>query len=174
MTSYSFARRGAVQHLREKAWEGHSEAGFLLDMESGKQLDYQEATKEAPDEITFVADLTEASKVAVLHNHRDDTPPGADDWQNFVHQPAFREMVVVTPKREYSVTKPTGWKMPSGETPKLTFLRFQAHLERARRAAGHHQGFLHLPQFTQCTLLWETNQQMARFYGATLSRQDLP
>ena len=174
MTSYPSVRRSAIHHLLQTARESRGEAGFLLDMKTGEQLDYQEATDESSDEITFIVDLTGASNVAVLHNHRDDTPPGADDWQNFIHQSAFQEMVVVTPIRQYDITKPAGWKMPAGETPKLTFLRFQAMLERARRAAGHVQGFRHLPESAQHTLLRETNEQMARFCGVDMGQENIP
>ena len=172
MTGYELARRGAIQHLKTKAREGKIEAGFLLDMDTGRQLDYTEANEENPDEITFSAELTGVPNAAVLYCHRDDTPPGPDDWKNFIHQTALREMVIVTPQGEYAVTRPVDWKIPAGETPDLTFFRFQAHLERIRRAAGHPQGFAHLPVATQQRILRETNKKMADFYGVNLSQED--
>ncbi len=171
--SYFPAQTKAIRHLKETALAGQIEVGFLLDRDTGEQLDYQEAPPSAPDEITFEVDLAESTNVAVLHNHRNDMPPGADDWQNFLHQPALQEMIVVTPRHEHRIEKPAGWNLPSGEAPKLTFLRFQAMLERARRAVGHTQGFQHLSESAQNTLLSETNAQMARYYGVDARQEEL-
>lgn len=167
-------KRTAIATLTHTAQAGPSEALFAFNRETGEQLAYSQSSPGNPNEVLLNPQLLAGhANVAVLHNHRDASPPGADDWANFLSVPAFQEMVIVTTEHVYTLTKPPEWMASrQSESFKRTFCYFLAKIEFLRRAVACSNKFVDLTATVREALLWETNQWMAGHFGIRLTRED--
>ncbi len=125
-----------------------------------------------PDEVSFSEEVLKGyTNIAVLHNHRDASPPGAEDWANFIEVASLREMVIVTPEHIFTLTKTESHRT---EPFKRVFSYFLAKIETIRRVLEPSRKFADLDPTVREQLLWDTNLWMSVHFSIHLTREVTP
>lgn len=147
----------------------------MFDLDTGEQLDYAEATDEAPYEVDLNQHrATSSSRVAFLHSHPDDSPPSERDWDNLIALPWLELYVTVSRRYTFFLSKGPTFHNPY-RTSGLT--QFVHRFSREVKAGEYgylpfrHAARQMAPNEVDSVLL-KVNSLMASDYGVTFVREN--
>lgn len=167
---------GVILELGTRAKIGAPEAGYAIDLETGKQLDYAEASNERPDELELNPEaIANSKKVGLYHSHPFESPPSEVDWNTFLTADSVHETISVNPNSIYIMRKHEDRPVVDkygGTMPALVALSRKARIKAQR-------GFARIPDKDMSDKdlidIWdEVGRRMAADYDVILKKEDVP
>lgn len=104
--------------------------------------------------------------LALLHSHSPETPPGAEDWNEFIEHDQIRELVVVDRSRIYTLEKPEEWTVQQaiGTDARVAGGQFDIQSRRIEQTYLQHPDLSLTADQAVHQIISRTNRYMAQLY----------